>query len=216
MVRLRGVVTPFPAKGQRDPGPVSAADRGHDRGGHAAVAGQDEAHDAEHQTGPPLQSGPRRRRLARPLRALRPGQGIPDRLHGGGILVAGLAVLFGSPDDTPVTVKSWSNADAVDFAETAITELDGTSGTATYGPPYNLNGTTAGKLGPINPAHWLGVHHPIDTANDYVLGPLSTLPNSPGPGGSRRVQVGPGRSAGDLDGRLREGGGRRQVRRTAS
>jgi hypothetical protein len=95
------------------------------------------------------------------------------------ILVAGLAVLFGSPDDKPVTVKSWSTADAVGFATTAITELDGTSGTATYGPPYNLNGTTAGKLGPINPAQWLGVHHPIDTANDYVLGPLSTLPNQP-------------------------------------
>ena len=95
------------------------------------------------------------------------------------ILVAGLAILFGSPDDTPVTVKSWSNADAVGFAATAATELDGTSGTATYGPPYNLNGTTAGKLGPINPAHWLGVHHPIDTANDYVLGPLSTQANQP-------------------------------------
>ena len=95
------------------------------------------------------------------------------------ILVAGLAVLFGSPDDTPVTVKRWSTADAVGFAATAITELDGTSGTAGYGPPYNLNGTTAGKLGPINPAKWLGVHHPIDTAQDYVLGPLATLPNTP-------------------------------------
>jgi len=95
------------------------------------------------------------------------------------ILVGGLAVLFGSPDDTPVTVKSRSNADAVGFATTAITALDRSSGTATYGPPYNLNGTTAGKLGPLNPAKWLGVHHPIDTANDYVLGPLSTLPNQP-------------------------------------
>ena len=95
------------------------------------------------------------------------------------ILVTGLAVLFGTPDDKPVTVRSWSTADAIGFATTAITELDGTSGTATYGPPYNLNGTTAGKLGPINPAKWLGVHHPIDTANDYVLGPLSTLPNQP-------------------------------------
>jgi hypothetical protein len=95
------------------------------------------------------------------------------------ILIVGLAVLFGSPDDKPVTVRSWSTADAVGFATTAVTELDGTSGTATYGPPYNLNGTTAGKLGPINPAKWLGVHHPIDTAQDYVLGPLATLPNSP-------------------------------------
>ena len=95
------------------------------------------------------------------------------------ILVTGLAVLFGSPDDKPTTVQSWSKADAAGFAATAMTELDGTSGTATYGPPYNLNGTTAGKLGPLNPAKWLGVHHPIDAAQDYVLGPLSTLPNQP-------------------------------------
>ena len=95
------------------------------------------------------------------------------------ILVVGLAVIFGSPDDKPTTVQSWAKADATGFAATAITELDGTSGTATYGPPYNLNGTTAGKLGPLNPAKWLGVHHPIDTAQDYVLGPLSTLPNQP-------------------------------------
>ncbi len=94
------------------------------------------------------------------------------------LLVTGLAVLFGSPDDAPVTVKSWSTASAVDFAATAIAELDGTSGTATYGAPYNTNGTEM-SIGPISPQKWLGVHHPINTANDYVLGPLSTLPNQP-------------------------------------
>lgn len=94
------------------------------------------------------------------------------------VLVAGLAVLFGSPDDTPVTLRSWSTANPVDFAQTAITELDGSSGTASYGPPYNLNGT-AQSIGPLAPAKWLGVHHPIDTPNDYVLTPLSTLPNDP-------------------------------------
>ncbi len=94
------------------------------------------------------------------------------------VLVTGLAVLFGSPDDKPVTVKSWSTADPVDFAQTAITELDGSSGTATYGPPYNLNGTTQ-SIGPLNPEKWMGVHHPINTADDFVLGPLATLPNDP-------------------------------------
>src|SRR5665213_1676148 len=53
------------------------------------------------------------------------------------IVVTGLAVIFSSPDDKPVTVKSWSAASPVDFAQTAATELDGSSGTATYGPPYN-------------------------------------------------------------------------------
>ena len=94
------------------------------------------------------------------------------------LLVAGLAVVFGSPDDKPVTVRSWSNANAVDFAQTALTELDNSSPTAVYGPPYNLNGT-AQSIGPLSPAKWLGVHHPIDTANDFVLRPLSTLPNAP-------------------------------------
>jgi len=94
------------------------------------------------------------------------------------VLVVGLAVLFGSPDDKPVTVKSWSTANPVDFATTAITELDGTSGTATYGPPYNT-ASDGMSIGPFAPQKWLGVHHPIDTANDYVLGPLSTLPNDP-------------------------------------
>jgi len=94
------------------------------------------------------------------------------------VLVAGLAILFGSPDDTPVTLRSWSTANPVDFAQTAITELDGSSGTAGYGPPYNLNGT-AQSIGPLSPAKWLGVHHPIDTPNDYVLNPLATLPNDP-------------------------------------
>ncbi len=94
------------------------------------------------------------------------------------VLVAGLAVLFGSPDDKPVTVESWARANPVDFAQTAITELDETSPTASYGPPYNTNGTSQ-SIGPFSPEKWLGVHHPIDTAEDDVLGPLSTLPDSP-------------------------------------
>ncbi len=94
------------------------------------------------------------------------------------VLVAGLAVIFSSPDEKPVTVKSWSTSDAVDFAQTAITELDGTSAIATYGPPYNTAGT-AQSIGPFSPNHWLGVHHPIDTANDYVIAPLRTLPDQP-------------------------------------
>jgi hypothetical protein len=103
------------------------------------------------------------------------------------LLVVALAVLFGSPDDTPVTIRTWSTATAftnpdtgarapglVDFAQTAITELDGSSGTATYGPPYNASTDPGPKLGPLALQHWAGVHHPIDTAQDFVLGPLST------------------------------------------
>ena len=78
-----------------------------------------------------------------------------------------------------MTVKSWSTANPVDFAQTAITELDGTSGIATYGPPYNRTAGAAQSIGPFSPEKWLGVHHPIDTANDFVSGPSRTLPNDP-------------------------------------
>ena len=95
------------------------------------------------------------------------------------ILVVGLSVVLSSPDETPVTVKSWSTSDPVDFAQTAITELDGTSGTATYGPPYNSTPGSSQYIGFFSPERWAGVHHPIDTAADYVINPLRTLPNDP-------------------------------------
>ncbi len=95
------------------------------------------------------------------------------------ILVVGLAALLSSPDETPVTIKSWSTANPVDFAQTAITELDGSSGTATYGPPYNGTTGSSQSIGPFSPESWIGVHIPIDTADDYVIDPLRTLPNGP-------------------------------------
>ena len=48
-----------------------------------------------------------------------------------------LTILFSSPDEPPSTIKQWSRTDPVDFVTTATTELDGTSGTGGYGPPYN-------------------------------------------------------------------------------
>jgi hypothetical protein len=95
------------------------------------------------------------------------------------VLVVLLAVVFSSPDDPAVTLKTWSVADPVDFAQTATTELDGTSGTATYGPPYNDTPDAAQHMGFFEPAQWFGVHQPIDTAHDFVLGPLSTLVTQP-------------------------------------
>ncbi len=95
------------------------------------------------------------------------------------LLVVALAVVLSSPDEKPVTLKSWSTASPVDFAQTAITELDGTSATATYGPPYNGTPGASQSIGPFSPETWVGVHHPINTAEDDVLGPLKTLPNQP-------------------------------------
>jgi hypothetical protein len=96
-----------------------------------------------------------------------------------GVLVVGLAIVFSSPDEHPVTLKSWSNANPVDFAQTAITELDGTSGLATYGPPYNTMPGSSQSIGPFSPEKWFGVHQPVDPAQDFVFGPLRTLPNQP-------------------------------------
>ncbi len=94
------------------------------------------------------------------------------------LLALVLTVLFSSPDDPPSTIRSWSRTDPVDFVTTAVSELDGTSGTATYGPPYNHNGDGQ-HIAFIRLQKWFGVSHPIDTAKDFVLAPLSSIPGQP-------------------------------------
>jgi hypothetical protein len=96
-----------------------------------------------------------------------------------GVLIAGLAIIFSSPDEHPVTLKSWTANDPVDFAQTAITELDGTSAVATYGPPYNATPGSSQSIGFFSPEKWFGVRHPVNTAQDFVIDPLRTLPNRP-------------------------------------
>ena len=95
------------------------------------------------------------------------------------VLIVLMAVVFSSPDEPAITLKSWSIANPVDFAQTATTELDGTSGTAGYGPPYNATADASQHMGFFEPAQWFGVHQPVDTAQDFVVGPLRTLPHSP-------------------------------------
>jgi hypothetical protein len=87
-----------------------------------------------------------------------------------------LTILFSSPDDKPSTVKQWSREMPINFVATAAKELNGTSPTAEYGPPYNHNGTGQ-HAAFLRPQKWLGVSHPINTAVDYVTGPLATVPN---------------------------------------
>ena len=89
-----------------------------------------------------------------------------------------LTILFSSPDDPPSTIKQWSRTDPVDFVTTATTELDGTSATGGYGPPYNHNGNGQ-NLWFIHLQKWLGVSHPIDTAKDFVIAPLRSIPGQP-------------------------------------
>ncbi len=95
------------------------------------------------------------------------------------LLAVLLTVLLSSPDDKPSTISQWSRALPLNFTTAAATELNGTSGTAGYGPPYNHNspGTHAWIL---RPQKWLGVSHPINTAEDFVIKPLQTIPGDPG------------------------------------
>ena len=88
------------------------------------------------------------------------------------MLTVGLAALLSSPDIPSVTVKSWVQVDPGGFLATAASELNATSGSATLGPPYNTNGDPQRVL--VAPASWAGVRQPIDTAQVFVLGPLSS------------------------------------------
>jgi hypothetical protein len=89
------------------------------------------------------------------------------------VLTVGLATLLSSPDDPPVTVATWVKVAPADFLATAASELNGTSLTASYGPPYNTNGTPQSEW--FAPADIPGVRQPIDAAQTFVLGPLASV-----------------------------------------
>jgi hypothetical protein len=92
-----------------------------------------------------------------------------------GLIVLGLAFGLSSPDSPSVTLKTWAVADPVDFVTTASSELAGTSATAAYGPPYTDGSDSVQALGPLVPQQWAGNAMHLDTANAFVLGPLSTI-----------------------------------------
>lgn len=91
------------------------------------------------------------------------------------LLAIVLSVLFSSPDDKPSTVAQWSRGLPVNFVTAATKELNGTSPTAKYGPPYN-HSATGQHAWFLRPQKWLGVSHPINTTNDFVIEPLKTVP----------------------------------------
>ena len=89
-------------------------------------------------------------------------------------LTLGLAGLLSSPDVPPVTVATWARLAPADFLATAASELNGTSETATYGPPYN-NQTASSQRLLFSPAAIAGVRQPVNAARDFVIGPLAQL-----------------------------------------
>jgi hypothetical protein len=94
------------------------------------------------------------------------------------LLTIGLAVAFGSPDRKPITLQEWATSAPADFVATTVAELDGTSKTATYGAPYTSDPTAGQQLGPLPLQRWGGVREPVDTAADFVLGPLGSSTSS--------------------------------------
>lgn len=90
------------------------------------------------------------------------------------LLTVLFAALFSSPDAKPITIARWANAAPHDFVATALSELDGTSGTAGYGPPYtHVKGASQNIIDGISLQRAVGVHIPIDPAKTFVLDPLS-------------------------------------------
>ena len=95
------------------------------------------------------------------------------------VLTVVLAFLFSSPDVPPVTLQAWSSAQPKGFTKTALSELDGTSATATYGPPYNHADGSVQDLFGISIQKAFGVTDPIDPADAFVLDPLRTMSDRP-------------------------------------
>jgi len=93
------------------------------------------------------------------------------------VVSIGLAAIFSSPDEKPITMAQWAKADANNVITTAAGELAGTTTSATYGAPYNTN-AEGQKLGPLPLQKWGGVRVPVNSA-DLVLGPLSNVSDNP-------------------------------------
>ncbi len=90
-----------------------------------------------------------------------------------GAITLAMAGVLSSPDVPSLSIKTWATIDPVGFVNTAATELDGTSVSANYGPPYN-NGT--GSLQQVGPVSWqklFGITQPINSAKLFVLDPLA-------------------------------------------
>src|SRR6516165_8347468 len=108
------------------------------------------------------------------------------------VLCIAAAVLWGSPNGgltypggpkSPAgqafSAKYWDVNNPSDLAQTAVQELAGGSGTAGYGPPFNTTTGASQQFIGIKPAEIaksiFGLTLPINTANDFVLAPVSQL-----------------------------------------
>lgn len=94
-------------------------------------------------------------------------------LAGVGVLTIVIAAVLSSPDVSPVTIANWAQSDPVDFVTTSTNELAGATTSAGYGAPYNSGSGSMQNWGPIAPQSWFGVRISIDSANTFVIEPLT-------------------------------------------
>jgi hypothetical protein len=84
-----------------------------------------------------------------------------------------------SPAGQAFSAKYWDTSDPSDLAQTAVQELAGGTTTAGYGPPFNTTTGASQEIIGIQPAEIaksiFGLTQPINTANDFVLAPVSQL-----------------------------------------
>jgi hypothetical protein len=95
-----------------------------------------------------------------------------------GALTLVMAGVLSSPDVPSLTIKTWGTVDPVGFVNTAATELDGSAGSASYGPPYNNGTGSVQQVGPVNWQKLFGITQPVDSAKVFVLDPLAVQAKS--------------------------------------
>ncbi len=95
------------------------------------------------------------------------------------VMAVVLAAIFSSPDKPPVTIRQWADAQPAGFTQVALSELQGQSTSATYGPPFNHADGSVQNLGPVSLQKFFGVAWPLHPARSFVIDPLSTLPATP-------------------------------------
>ena len=97
------------------------------------------------------------------------------------LLTVGLALVFSSPDEKPVTISQWATAAPKDFLCDRALGARRHSGVATYGPPYtHVAGAGQNIIGHLSIERLLGVQIPIAPARAFVLAPL-TIPAASDP-----------------------------------
>ena len=95
------------------------------------------------------------------------------------LLTVLLAIVFGSPDEPALTIKGWSNSDPMDFAATALSELNGTSGTAHIRRALQQRHRSANSWARSPWRNGWVTRIPVNAANDFVVDPLKSLPEQP-------------------------------------